>query len=568
MVASTLVGGALWLTPARAVGTAAPAPITTTGTVRLELPPGATFEIADVGRYVEAIEIVPDGDAMVLVNDLSMDAYVEGLAEMPVDWPTAALEAQAVAARTYAWYSLRQNTFREQGYPYDICASVACQVFDGRAQVEAGQGERWAAAVAATSGQVLLYDGAPILARYFSSSGGHTRSNEDVFPSDGSRPYLVGVEDAEDRVSPYHRWQVRFTREQFDAILARGEALAAAVPVADLTFVPAGGGATDRVRVTSAGGQVAEVSASDFRSFVSAVAPELYPGQFPSARSDGLLPLPQTLPSSRLEFTVSPTGVTIDGRGFGHGVGMGQYGAKGRAEEGATAAEILAAYYGGLVPEVAADLPGRIRVGITNEAPTLRISADQPFRLSDGSGELEDRGLGVWRVTAGEGGGISLQPPAGYGEAGRSVATTIDEPSPLEVAHVHLATDLPEAAELVLLVTDAQGEVRLERSLGAKGAGAHTTAWDLDDAAGEQLASGAYEVALAAVDETGAVAATPAAVEVRAVSAAGTPSSVLRSVPTSGSVRRDPLLAVVAGALVGALVRVAARPVRVSAATL
>ncbi|MDQ4131066.1 MAG: SpoIID/LytB domain-containing protein [Actinomycetota bacterium] len=165
-----------------------------------EAPPGAALEVAGVGRYSETIEVrsAPDG-RLVAINDVSLRTYLEGLAEMPTSWPMEALKAQAVAARTYAWYSILLGTFRAQGY--DLCAEVACQVFRGREPGETPGGERWVQAVASTEGEVLLEGSAPILARYFSSSGGHTRDNEEVFPGEGPKPYLQGAPDPEDAVS-------------------------------------------------------------------------------------------------------------------------------------------------------------------------------------------------------------------------------------------------------------------------------------------------------------------------------------------------------------------------------
>jgi peptidoglycan hydrolase-like amidase len=189
-------------------------------------------------RLAEDVELIHTRAGLVLVNDVSMLTYVEGIAEVPVSWPIEALKAQAVAARTYAWRAIEVGTYTH----YDICATVACQVFHGRDVVEAPNGDRWVAAVAETEGEVLLHDDAPILARYFSTSGGETRNNEDVYPSDGPYPYLVAVDDPEDEVSPLHRWRVRFTREEMDEILSRGAELSAVSPLGSIEVIPAGDG--------------------------------------------------------------------------------------------------------------------------------------------------------------------------------------------------------------------------------------------------------------------------------------------------------------------------------------
>jgi SpoIID/LytB domain protein len=253
----------------------------------------------DGTRYHDTIELAADGQ---VINELGMERYVAGVAEMPSRWPLEALKAQAVAARTYAWWSAERGV--HDGF--DICATTACQVFRG-AEVVLDGGERWAEAVAATGGEVLQRpDGAPILARYFSTSGGRTYANEDVFPSTGPSPYLVAIDDPFDAVSPYHRWQVRFSREEFDEILSRGERLAATVPVAEVARTGAVDDVQARFRVSGLDGTVVEVGAVELRQFLSLVAPERFGDRFPTRRADGLRPLPTTVPSSR--FTVEITG--------------------------------------------------------------------------------------------------------------------------------------------------------------------------------------------------------------------------------------------------------------------
>jgi stage II sporulation protein D len=134
-----------------------------------------TFTLGDGSRYGGTLEarLSPSG-TMLVVSDVTMQTYVEGLGEVPFSWPMAALKAQVVAARTYAWHSIQLATFVERGLGYDICDTVACQVYRGRDWVLGPGGDRWRQAVAETQGEVLTYEGEPILARYFSTSGGHT----------------------------------------------------------------------------------------------------------------------------------------------------------------------------------------------------------------------------------------------------------------------------------------------------------------------------------------------------------------------------------------------------------
>ncbi|MFP4148194.1 MAG: SpoIID/LytB domain-containing protein, partial [Nitriliruptoraceae bacterium] len=288
---------ALSVLPPKPVATALE-PITAPDTVRLVGDDDVLIEV-DGTRYHGTIELRPDGQ---VVNELPLERYLEGVAEMPSRWPAAALEAQAVAARTYAWWSARNGAHAG----YDICASTACQVYRG-AEVVLDGGQRWADAVAATAGQVLRdSDGDPILARYFSTSGGRTYANEEVFPATGARPYLVAIDDPFDAASPYHRWEVRFDRADLDALLAEGERLAAVVPVAEVERTGAVDDLDAVLRFRGEDGTEVEVSPLAVRDFLNQLAPARFPDRYPSRRADGLRPLPTTVPSTR--FTVDVSG--------------------------------------------------------------------------------------------------------------------------------------------------------------------------------------------------------------------------------------------------------------------
>jgi stage II sporulation protein D len=142
------------------------------------------------------LELTVVGGFLRVINVVSLDAYIQGVVanEMPFQWPSEALEAQAVAARTYALANA------EKGKPYDLYADVRDQVYRG---VE-GETERTNAAVKATAGKVVLYGGKIATTYYFSSSGGRTANSEDVFGF--VVPYLRSRPDPWDQASPNHRW--------------------------------------------------------------------------------------------------------------------------------------------------------------------------------------------------------------------------------------------------------------------------------------------------------------------------------------------------------------------------
>jgi SpoIID/LytB domain protein len=424
--------------------------------------------------------------------------------------------------------------------------------------VEETFGDRWRRAVDATAGEVLVHDGEPALARYFSTSGGATRNNEDVFPSSGAFPYLRGVEDPDDAISPFHEWRVVFEREDFDALLARGETLSAATPVAAVEVVPVAEGRPNRVVVTGADGTVAEVTAGQLQSFLNTLAPEVHPELYPGPRRDGGR-LPSTVPTTRYTVEVTEDDVVLDGRGWGHAVGLGQYGARGKAERGMTHEEILAAYYNGLRPVTTSATPDRIRVGLADDVDELAIRAEGPVTVRAGDTVLTERGFGEWRVAAAADGTIGLVAPPGTGAplVAATTTTTRTRPFPTEVVTVETVVNRP--AELVVEVRSGE-ELVATRSIGVLDRGRHATGVALPTVVdGAPLAPGTYAVALVAVDEDGSRAGAPASIELLPVQA-GTMASVLAGrdplPPPSGA---PPVLPALLGLGVGAAAGVTVR---------
>ena len=499
------------------VAVAAPAlatePVTVTGEVRISGDTDTLIAV-DGRRYHGTIELRSDGQ---VVNEVDVERYVAGVAEMPSRWPMAALEAQAVAARTYAWWSAQADTHRG----YDLCDTTACQVYRG-AEVVLDGGQRWEAAVAATAGQVLVdADGAPVLARYFSTSGGRTYANEEVFPTTGARDHLVAIDDPYDEVSPYHRWEVRFTRAEFDEILSRGERLAATVPVAEVERT----GEVDDVDagfvVRGADGTAVEVGAVELRDFLSRVAVSRFPDRFPTRRADGLRPLPSTVPSSRFTVEVTDEEVVLSGRGWGHGVGMGQYGARGRAAAGHDAEEILAAYYGGLQPVASDALPERIRVGLGAPRDEVVLSGDDLLRVEQDGEVVIERVLGPWTATRTDQ-GWRLSPPEDAEEALEVAPTRVVEALTRPGEAVAVETELSSHALLHLEVRDTAGTVIRTQRIGVAEPGPHAARWRLVDDDGEVVPPGDYAVTLVGEDAAGDRVGSPVTIELAAGDLPGT----------------------------------------------
>ena len=147
-----------------------------------------------------------------LIAVLSPQEYLYGLGEVPSSWPEAALRAQAIAARTYAFEKIRRLGQHREGCNCGLYGSTLDQAYAGWDKEIAPDADRWVSAVNGTGNQVVLYRGSVIQAFYHSSSGGFTENNENVFGG-SPLPYLRGVCDPGDftAANPNRLWQVTFT---------------------------------------------------------------------------------------------------------------------------------------------------------------------------------------------------------------------------------------------------------------------------------------------------------------------------------------------------------------------
>ena len=261
------------------------------------------------------------------VAEMTMADYLWGVvaAEMPASFEPEALRAQAVCARTYSLWKLQAKSHEGDGA--DICAdSSCCQAYLAKEDAAQRWGEgsasayraKIASAVADTDGQVLTYDGAPIQAVFFSSASGATEDAAAVWGR--SLPYLVSVDSPEgDEVPNYHS-TVILTAEQVKKTVSE------AGLGADLSGEPS---AWFQNLTRTASGRVAGVELGGV-SLSGGAARNLFALRsacFDISQEDGV-------------FTFSVTG-------YGHGVGMSQYGANAMASGGKSFQEILEWYYTG-----------------------------------------------------------------------------------------------------------------------------------------------------------------------------------------------------------------------------
>ena len=292
------------------------------------------------GLYPGALAIAATGSSLRVVNQVSLEDYLAGVvaAEVPRSFPVEAMRAQAIAARTYTLSHLGDHA----GQGADLCAQVHCQVYAGLPP----SGSRAAQAVRDTAGEVLVWNGLLSDALYHSACGGSTAAAWDVRQSK-LLPYLTGASDNDGFGSYYCgedrdvHWIARFTRQQAERLIAANLGTVLGRP----------GLATGRLkslRVTARRGARAEwleivTSKGSYRVRGDSIRWLFGSG---SPGPAGLKSIAFTL-STETDRRGQPRAFVFQGAGHGHGIGLCQWGARGRAENGQTAQEILAAYYPG-----------------------------------------------------------------------------------------------------------------------------------------------------------------------------------------------------------------------------
>lgn len=190
------------------------------GNMRVIPAAGGLVRVGD-RRFRGVVDLVADNGSVDVVNNVDMEDYLRGVLprEVPASWgdrTPAVLQAQAIAARSYAIAQLRPTQ------PFDLYADERSQVYGGAS----GEDARTDAAVAATRRRVLMYGDVVISAYFSSTSGGHTENVENSLGG-SPKPYLVGVPDPFDDVSPVHRWSPApaFTATQLGQRLRVGAAV-------------------------------------------------------------------------------------------------------------------------------------------------------------------------------------------------------------------------------------------------------------------------------------------------------------------------------------------------------
>lgn len=270
------------------------------------------------------------------IEKLPIELYVRGVlaGEMPVDFEPEALKAQAIAARTFIYRRLLTGdqtglTESEKAKGADVDDTVMTQAYVPLGELL----DRWSGAekeaklqklneaVEATKGLIVTYEGEPIQASFFSTSNGYTENASDYWNVD--LPYLRSVASPWDKtLSPRYEEQVTLKLKDVGKKLGVKTAEVRGMRVLDTT-------AGDRVKAVRVGGET--FTGREIREKLS-------------------------LASSDFTWSIDGNEVTFATKGYGHGVGMSQWGADGMAENGATAREILAHYYTGTKLETASGI--------------------------------------------------------------------------------------------------------------------------------------------------------------------------------------------------------------------
>jgi stage II sporulation protein D len=269
-------------------------------------------------EYPAPLELLKNGDGLAVVNELPLEDYLAGVlrAEASERWPLETLRAQAIVARTYAAY----HRMISAGKPYHIVASTAHQQYAGRVALSSPV---WGA-MRETIGQVLRWEGELFPAFYHTESGGYTEDPRTVFAA-RNMPGLKPVRCEFSTGSPHFYWNLDLRLGTLAEILRKNGLEVGAVAAIEVSERTPSLRATT---VTVHGGRgSARIRGNDFRRMIGY----------------------DTLKSTLFAVAIAGDTARFAGRGYGHGVGMCQWGAKGMAEQGYTARQILEFYYPGTV---------------------------------------------------------------------------------------------------------------------------------------------------------------------------------------------------------------------------
>ncbi|MBI1910989.1 MAG: SpoIID/LytB domain-containing protein [Deltaproteobacteria bacterium] len=282
----------------------------------LRLTPQSDFIYLNGKPFRGTIEVRDSKEGLMVINELFLESYLVGIInnEISSKWPEDVIKTQAVIARTYALYSKNK---KNKGL-YHLEGSIMGQVYSGVGKEDSIAHK----AVKETAGEILTYSGEPALTVYHSNAGGMTDSSKDVWAH--PYPYLQSVKSPYDIDAPRVYWEYGITAESLKQALNKagyriGEP--ESIDIDNLTSA----GRIKTTLITDGDNKRVTLSGEDLRKILGY----------------------SNLKSTIFEVTKSGDSFLFKGRGWGHGVGLSQWGAKGMAENGSSYKEILNHFYPG-----------------------------------------------------------------------------------------------------------------------------------------------------------------------------------------------------------------------------
>ena len=284
--------------------------------VRVTVPEGSLIYL-DGRSFRGTVDIMKKDDKkLAVINRIALEEYLYGVLynEVSHRWPIEAIKAQGIAARTFALYQARQNKLQD----YDLTNDIYSQVYSGATS------ERWSTtrAVKLTLGKVLTYKGDIFPTYYHATCGGKTEDAANLWSID-IEP-LKGSECGFCKESPHYKWTKNIPLSEIEKKL--GDNGYKTGKIKSVTVMARNkSGRADKIEIKDDSDVSCVLTGKDFRSMMG----------------------PNDVRSTNFEPSINNDKLTLIGIGWGHGVGMCQWGAKGYAGHGKNAEEILKIYYPG-----------------------------------------------------------------------------------------------------------------------------------------------------------------------------------------------------------------------------
>lgn len=385
-----------------------------------------TTEFAGTLEFNKSFGTLSNGTKIYVVNSLSMDKYLWGLSEMPSSWPLEALKVQAVAGRTYATYKMRYG-----GYgTFDLLDYVQDQEYSGLSKIKSSYGSNWKQAVDSTSGKVLEYGGKTILAYYSADNAGHSVSgsennfgsfgylaakpdryqenglwksygsvncgywiiqgNKPNFPWCGQTRQSEGI-NTMDRMEDYLNGAIYYTL--YGKMVTTGELSPAALQSflsskGKLSIQEKVGEISDIKHVYNVGEQsiVGETKYTKYVVVTGAKGSYTVSGTAFKTSYNVRAPYNNAVYSTLYDIKkINSNNWELWTRGFGHRVGMSQYGAYGRAQAGQGYESILEYYYTN-ANVVQYDIGRNVRVALTKVGSrVMKVTSKSEISIFEGS---------------------------------------------------------------------------------------------------------------------------------------------------------------------------------------